>query len=93
VVRSANSNGRARGRARGVRVSIAALRDVKRAVTVRGDIASDIAFQNDVNALLAAVSRLSPLGPTLDEVRGQMARDELEGSLLPRRARSSGSRR
>jgi hypothetical protein len=92
VVRSANSNGRARGRARPVRVTIAAAREVRGALTAQGDIAGEVAFQNDVNALLAVVARLSPLGPTLEDVRRQVAREELERQLVPQRARSSGGR-
>jgi hypothetical protein len=46
-----------------IRVVFASIRDVKRALTEQGDIASDVAFQNDVNALLAAVSRLAQPEP------------------------------
>jgi hypothetical protein len=67
VVRSANNNGRARARA--VRVSISAVAEFKRALVRDGDIAGDIAFQNDVNALLAAVARLSAPTPTIEEAR------------------------
>jgi hypothetical protein len=67
VVRSANNN--ARGRARAVRVSISAVTEFKRALVRDGDIAGDVAFQNDVNALLAAVSRLSAPTPTIEEAR------------------------
>jgi hypothetical protein len=89
VVRSVNSNTRARSREKSVRVAIAPARDIKRALMVPGDIASDIAFQNDVNALMAVISRLSPLGPTLEDVRRQVAREELASQLAPRRARSA----
>jgi hypothetical protein len=55
-------------RARRPRVTVAALANLKGALTVAGDIRSDIEFQNDVNALLAAVSRLTGLRPTSDVV-------------------------
>jgi len=45
-----------------LRIVFAPLRDVRRALTVEGDVASDIAFQNDVNSLLATISGLSPVG-------------------------------
>jgi len=91
-VRSANSNGRTRGRSRPIRVVYAAARDVRGTLTAPGDVAGEVAFQNDVNALLAVVARLSPLGPTLEDVRRQVAREELEQQLFPQRARSSSGR-
>jgi hypothetical protein len=67
-----------------VRTVFTALRDVKRALTVEGDVASDIAFQNDLNTMLATVSRLSPLGPQPAELPGAVAREEMLGSSLRR---------
>jgi hypothetical protein len=77
MARSANTNARgARSRPRTQRVAFAALRDVKRAITVENDIASDVAFQNDVNALLAALARLPP-EPAPEALPGAAARDQI----------------
>jgi hypothetical protein len=92
VARSANNNARgARSRPRILKVSISALRDVRRALTVQGDVASDVAFQNDVNALLAVISRLAP-APAAEEAPLPEPRAGLLPSRPPRRARS-GTRR
>lgn len=55
-------------RVRRPRVAVSALANLKAALTVAGDIRSDIAFQNDVNALLAAVARLSAVRPSSEVV-------------------------
>ena len=56
-----------------------ALRDVRRALTVEGDVASDVAFQNDVNNLLATIAALSPAGPRPPDLPRAIAREELLG--------------
>jgi hypothetical protein len=69
-----------------VRIVFSPLRDVKRALTIEGDIGSDIAFQNDVNTLLATISRLSAIGPPPPDLPRAVAREQLLGSTV-RRAR------
>ena len=87
VARSANNNARgARSRPRIVKVAISPLRDLRRALTVEGDVASDVAFQNDVNALLAVIARLAPGPAAADDFPLVPARP------IARRARS-GTRR
>jgi hypothetical protein len=83
VGRSTSGAGRG-ARGRSVRIVFAALRDVKRALTVEGDVASDVAFQNDVNTILAAISRLSPLGPPPPDLPGAVAREAMLGPPLRR---------
>jgi hypothetical protein len=101
LVRSANSNGRtaqagrSRARSTGVRVVIASVRDIRRALSGAGDIAADVAFQNDVNVLLAAVARL-PAAEAADLAQQQeqaRARDELaeRPTPAPRRLRVAAS--
>jgi hypothetical protein len=85
VSRSANNNGR--GRPRVVRVTISPLKDVKHSLVARGDIAGDVAFQNDVNALLAAVSRLPPAGAGAEDQRPVLVRDPASDPTAVRRAR------
>jgi len=67
------------------------MRDVKRALTaagyLNGDVASDVAFQNDVNALLATIAGLSPFGPPPPDLPRAVPREALLGPS-PRRARS-----
>jgi hypothetical protein len=92
VVRSANNNGRSRARVRSIKVTVSALRDVKRAITVDGDIASDVGFQNDVNALLAVVSRLAPPTAAEPDRPSAVTDDQLVRKVVPRRARSAGRR-
>jgi hypothetical protein len=46
-----------------VLVQVGAVSTLRGALTVAGDIRSDVEFQNDVNALLATVGKLSALGP------------------------------
>ncbi|MDB4980263.1 MAG: hypothetical protein JWM82_1015 [Myxococcales bacterium] len=43
----------------GLKIEILASSDVRRALTPQGDLRGDIAFQNDVNALLARVEQMS----------------------------------
>jgi hypothetical protein len=50
-----------------VRVKVSPIAELKSFLTVAGDIRSDIAFQNDVNALLATVAKITALGPFGDE--------------------------
>jgi hypothetical protein len=83
VGRSTSGGGRG-ARARSVRTVFAALRDVKRALTVEGDLASDVGFQNDLNTMLATVSRLSPLGPQPADLPRAVAHEEMLGSSLRR---------
>ena len=45
------------------RVAVGSVRELRRALTVEGDIRSDVEFQNDVNAILAVVGKLTALGP------------------------------
>jgi hypothetical protein len=42
-----------------VKIEILASGDVRRALTPEGDLRGDVAFQNDVNALLARVEQMS----------------------------------
>jgi hypothetical protein len=72
-----------------VRVTISPLRDVKHSLIARGDIAGDVAFQNDVNALLAAVSRLPPSSPggRTDDQRPVLVREPAPDLPAVRRAR------
>jgi hypothetical protein len=44
-------------------VQVGAVSTLRGALTVAGDIRSDVEFQNDVNALLATVGKLTALGP------------------------------
>ncbi len=43
----------------GLKIEILASSDVRRALTPEGDLRGDVAFQNDVNALLARVEQMS----------------------------------
>jgi hypothetical protein len=52
-------------RIRRARVVVSSLGQLKGALTVAGDIRSNVGFQNDVNALLASVSQMAPLGPVI----------------------------
>lgn len=45
------------------RVAVGSVREIRRALTVEGDIRSEVQFQNDVNAILAVVGKLTALGP------------------------------
>ena len=45
------------------RVAIGSVREIRRALTIDGDIRSDVEFQNDVNAILAIIGKLTALGP------------------------------
>ena len=47
------------------RVAVSPVQDLRRALTVEGDIRSEVEFQNDVNAMLATVGKLTALGPQL----------------------------
>ena len=47
------------------RVAVGPVQEIRRALTVEGDIRSEVAFQNDVNAILAVVGKLTALGPHL----------------------------
>lgn len=93
VVRSANGNARGaaaqsgRARPRSVRVVIASLREVRRVLNRAGDIAADVAFQNDVNALLAAVARLPPP----ETAAAAETEFELAETPAPRRVRGSAA--
>jgi hypothetical protein len=80
----ATSRGGGTARGRNVRIAIAALRDIKRALTVEGDVASDVGFQNDVNTILATISRLSPVGPAPPDLPRAVAREEMLGPSLRR---------
>jgi hypothetical protein len=92
MARSAPSAGRgARARPRATRIAIAAVRDIKRALIGDSDIAGDVAFQNDVNALLAAVSRLASASNPLPSLPGPAAAADVLVDLPPR-ARSSTRR-
>jgi hypothetical protein len=65
---------------------------LKRLLTVAGDIRSDIAFQNDVNALLATVSRMSLLdqpGRRGDEHGINVTVPAIDDWQRPRRRRAS----
>ena len=44
-------------------VQVGSVSMLRSALTVAGDIRSDVEFQNDVNALLATVGKLTALGP------------------------------
>ena len=81
--RSTNGGGRS-ARGRNVRIVLAPLRDIKRALTIEGDVASDVAFQNDVNTILATLSRLSPLGLPPPDLPRAVAREQLLGPSLRR---------
>ena len=70
-----------------VRVTISPLKDVKHSLIARGDIAGDVAFQNDVNALLAAVSRLPPGTPGGEDQRPVLVREPAPDLPTVRRAR------
>jgi hypothetical protein len=55
----------------GTKIEILASGDVRRALTPEGDLRGDVAFQNDVNALLARVEQLSvPWGALADATPG-----------------------
>lgn len=56
-------------RTRRPRVDVSPLASLRGVLTVAGDIRSDIQFQNDVNALLAAVSRLSGVSQSPEVTR------------------------
>jgi hypothetical protein len=45
------------------RVAFGSVREIRRALTIEGDIRSDVEFQNDVNAILAIIGKLTALGP------------------------------
>ena len=47
------------------RVAVGPVQEIRRALTVEGDIRSEVAFQNDVNAILAVVGKLTALGPVV----------------------------
>jgi hypothetical protein len=81
-----------RQKQRAVKVAVSALRDIRRALTVEGDVASDIAFQNDVNALLAAVARLATPEPEERMLPGLVLRDQVLETGSGRRARTGGRR-
>jgi hypothetical protein len=49
------------------KVAVGSVREIRRALTVEGDIRSDVQFQNDVNAILAIVGKLTALGPGAEE--------------------------
>ena len=49
------------------RVAVSPVQDIRRALTVEGDIRSEVEFQNDVNAMLATVGKLTALGPQIEE--------------------------
>jgi hypothetical protein len=49
------------------RVAVSPVQDIRRALTVEGDIRSEVEFQNDVNAMLATVGKLTALGPKIEE--------------------------
>lgn len=51
---------------RKARVKVSPIAELKSVLTRPGDIRSDIEFQNDVNALLATVSRMTNFGPAGD---------------------------
>ncbi len=53
---------------RRLRVAVGSVTEIRRALTVAGDIRSDVEFQNDVNALLATVGKLTALGPQPDDI-------------------------
>ncbi|SRR6266478_2045527 len=53
------------------RVAVSPVQHIRRALTVEGDIRSEVEFQNDVNAILATVGKLTALGP-------QDVQDEIE---------------
>lgn len=76
---------------RQIRIAYQQVRDIKRALTAEGDVASDVAFQNDVNSLLATVARLSPAGLPPPDLPRAVAREEPLGLPPRRRGRRSGS--
>ncbi|HEY2903067.1 MAG TPA: hypothetical protein VGL59_20970 [Polyangia bacterium] len=45
-------------------MAVGSVSEIRKALTVDGDIRSQVAFQNDVNAILATVGKLTALGPT-----------------------------
>ncbi|HEX3696789.1 MAG TPA: hypothetical protein VH374_15520 [Polyangia bacterium] len=57
-VRTISKGGRALAR-----VAVGSVSEIRKALTVDGDIRSEVAFQNDVNAILATVGKLTALGP------------------------------
>jgi hypothetical protein len=70
----------------GTKIEILASGDVRRALTPEGDLRGDVAFQNDVNALLARVEQLSvPWRALADATPGEPPRRIVaEETPLPR---------
>jgi hypothetical protein len=56
-------------------VAVGSVREIRRALTVEGDIRSDVEFQNDVNAILAVIGKLTALGPGAEEPGEDVAID------------------
>jgi len=59
--------------------AVVAAKDIRGLLTDMNDVAQSIAFQNDVNALLAACARL----PVADDEPDLLPRVKAESSILP----------
>lgn len=69
----------------GVKIEILASGDVRRALTPEGDLRGDVAFQNDVNALLARVEQMSvPWRALSDGTSAPARRVVADATPLPR---------